>query len=138
MRSPCFARLCRATLSGVLLIVVTGLAPALAPAQTQAPPPPGTPASHLHGFTPLDFPTGEDNVTVRPDGTKLSPQQKRLITRANFEMSKNDAAELAALAKGLREVLDKPNTNIHSLEVNNRIDKIQKLAKKIREETTGY
>jgi len=53
-------------------------------------------------------------------------------------MSKNDAAELAALAKGLREVLDKPNTNIHSLEVNNRIDKIQKLAKKIREETTGY
>ena len=73
-----------------------------------------------------------------PKMFRLSPKQKRLIVRANLEMSKCDAAELAALAKGLREELDKPNVNVLSLEVMNRIDKIEKLAKKIREETKGF
>ena len=57
---------------------------------------------------------------------------------ANFEKSKSDAAELAALAKALREELNKPNVNVLSLEVINRAEKIEKLAKKIREETKGY
>jgi len=61
-----------------------------------------------------------------------------MATHANLEMSKSDAAELAALAKGLREELDKPNVDVLSLEVMNRIDKIEKLAKKIREETKGF
>jgi hypothetical protein len=58
--------------------------------------------------------------------------------RAKLEMSKNDAAELATLAKGLREVLDKPNVNVLSREVVDRAEKIEKLAKKIREETQGF
>ena len=141
MRSQCFSRLCRATLSGALLIAVTGLAPALAPAQTQPPLPTsqGNMDSHAHGYTPLPvFTAGADNNAVRSEDVRLSPKQKRLIVRANFEMSKSDAAELAALAKGLREELDKPDVNVLSLEVMNRIDKIEKLAKKIREETKGF
>jgi hypothetical protein len=52
-------------------------------------------------------------------------------------MSKNDAAELAVLAKGLREMLDKPIGDGFYREVFERAEKIQKLARKIREETKG-
>jgi hypothetical protein len=58
--------------------------------------------------------------------------------RANFEKSKSDAAELAALAKELCKELDKPNVDVLSLEVVNRVEKIEKLAKKIRDETKGF
>lgn len=68
----------------------------------------------------------------------LSTKQKRYIVHANFEKSKSDAAELAALAKGLRQELDKPGANPLSAEVMTRIEKIQKLAKKIRDETKGF
>ena len=68
----------------------------------------------------------------------MSAQQRQSIMRANFEKSKSDAAELAALAKGLREVLDKPNINVLSPDVINRADKIERLAKKIRDETKGF
>jgi hypothetical protein len=89
-------------------------------------------------------PTGHHSLTAilndsRNDVTPpLSAKQKLSIMRANFEKSKSDAAELAALAKGLREDLDKPDVNVLSLEVFNRAEKIEKLAKKIREETKGY
>jgi len=45
---------------------------------------------------------------------------------------------MAALAKELREKLDKSNADALSLEVVNLADKIEKLAKKIRGETKGY
>jgi hypothetical protein len=45
---------------------------------------------------------------------------------------------LAALAKELREELNKPNVDALSLEGMNRIEKIGKLAKKIRDETKGF
>jgi len=77
--------------------------------------------------------------TLPDDNTpSLSPKQKLNIMQSNFARSKTDAAELAALAKGLREELDKPNVNVLSLEVINRAEKIEKLAKKIREETKGF
>ena len=68
----------------------------------------------------------------------MTPAQKLSIMRANFERSKSDAAELAALAKGLSEVLNKPSTKVLSLEVIYRAEKIEKLAKKIRDETKGF
>ena len=68
----------------------------------------------------------------------LSVKQRQSIVQANFEKSKNDAAEMAALAKDLRKELDKPNANALSLEVANLADRIEKLAKKIRGETRGF
>jgi len=68
----------------------------------------------------------------------MTPAQRLSIMRANFERSKSDAAELAALAKGLSDVLNKPSTKVLSLEVINRAEKIEKLAKKIRDETKGF
>jgi len=58
--------------------------------------------------------------------------------RERFEKSKNDAAEMATLAKDLRKELNKPNANALSLEVANLADRIEKLAKKIRREARGF
>ena len=58
-------------------------------------------------------------------------------SQANFARAKVDAAELVALAKELREELNKPNADLLSPEVLGRTKRIGKLAKKIREETTG-
>jgi hypothetical protein len=67
----------------------------------------------------------------------LSEKQKKTIMGANFAKSKKDAAELAALARQLCEELNKPNVNTLSPESMSRLDKIEKLAKKIREEMKG-
>ncbi len=68
----------------------------------------------------------------------LSVQQKQSIMRANFEKSKSDAEELAELAKSLREFLDKPPHNVPSNEIVLRAERIEKLAKRIRDETKGF
>jgi hypothetical protein len=68
----------------------------------------------------------------------LSVEQKQTIMRANFEKSKSDAEELAELAKGLREFLDKPSHSVPPAEIVARAEKIEKLAKKIRDETRGF
>jgi hypothetical protein len=64
----------------------------------------------------------------------LSPPHRQ----ANFAGAKTDAAELATLAKELREELNKPNADLPSPEVISRAQKIERLAKKIREETKAY
>jgi hypothetical protein len=111
-----------------LLIAATCLAPA--PARAQAIQDQPTPSNQTGGHRMLP---------VLPDETPLlNAKQKVSIMHANFAKSKTDAAELADLAKGLREELDKPNVNVLSFEVINRAEKIEKLAKKIREETKGF
>jgi hypothetical protein len=81
----------------------------------------------------------DDMRSLRTDTSQpISDKQKQRIVHANFEKSKSDAAALAAMAKELREELDKSNGSVLSLEVINRAEKIEKLAKKIREETKGY
>lgn len=129
MRPYGFARLPRIILSWSLLItlICLTLTPTLAQSSGQ-----GSQSSGSHRRSPV--PDNSSDEIPQP----LSSEQKLSIMRANFEKSKSDAVELAALAKGLREVLNKPNVNVLSLEVINRADRIEKLAKKIREETKGY
>lgn len=68
----------------------------------------------------------------------MSAKQRRYIVHSNFEKSKSDAAELAILAKALRQDLDKSSASLFSPEMIARVDKIEKLAKKIRDETKGF
>ncbi|MGO8818403.1 MAG: hypothetical protein ACLQVG_27485 [Terriglobia bacterium] len=68
----------------------------------------------------------------------MSFHQKQSIVQANFQKSKHDAAELASMAKALCEELDKPNADVLSLGIVSRMEKIEKLAKKIRDETKGF
>jgi hypothetical protein len=116
-----------------LLIALACLAPGLAVAQTT----PGTPEKHLHSWTPEAGVPADQTVPVPSESVEESSQQKRPMTRAKLEMSKKDATELATLAKGLRELLDKPNVDGLSRDVIDRAEKIQKLARKIREESKG-
>jgi hypothetical protein len=130
-RSHGFARLRGMIFSWGLLLTLTCLTPALTTAQSQQ-------NSQPHGAraaTPLP----DDSSNTRTEIPEaMSAKQRQSIMRANFEKSKSDAAELAALAKGLREILDKPNINVLSPDVINRADKIERLAKKIRDETKGF
>lgn len=114
-----WGRLRKGILPWGLLITVTCLVPAPVPAQ---PPEARQSPQPLQGdeFSPQ------------------SPKQRLKLMQANLDKSKNDAAELAALAKELREELDKPNANALSPESMNRIEKIEKLARKIRDQMRGY
>ena len=98
----------------------------------------GTVVNHSGTHTKPASAIPDDSLTQPDINQTLSPKQKRYIAHVNLERSKSDAAELAALAKALREDLNKPNPNGLSLEAMARIDRIQKLAKKIREQTKGF
>jgi len=131
-----FARLRAAILSAGLLIAVTCLGPTAGPAQ----PPQSGPGGPIPGGGHASLPsTLDDRRTNRGDNsTPLTPKQLQSLMQSNFDKSKRDATELAALAKQLREELDKPDVNPLSLEVTNRIERIQKLAKKIRDQMKCY
>jgi hypothetical protein len=68
----------------------------------------------------------------------MSFHQKQSIVQANFLKSKNDAAELAFMARELCKELNQPNADVLSLGIVSRMEKIEKLAKKIRDETKGF
>ncbi|MFZ0962524.1 MAG: hypothetical protein WAO35_16640 [Terriglobia bacterium] len=109
-----------------LLIAVTCLTPAPVPVQS-------LPIPHAQAD---DVPT--PNPKIQDEPSPLSAKQRQKLMQANLDKSKSDAAELAALAKELREELDKPNANALSPDNMNRIEKIEKLAKRIRDEMKGY
>ena len=69
---------------------------------------------------------------------ELSKKQKRDLLKSNFEKLRDDADELADLAKSLQDDLDKSNENVLSLKVVDKAEKIEKLAKKIKGEARGY
>jgi hypothetical protein len=73
-----------------------------------------------------------------PPQSPLSGKQKRDLLKTNFEKMKRDAGELADLAKALQEELNKSNENILSLDIVEKADKIEKLARKIKGTARGF
>jgi hypothetical protein len=126
-RSNLFAKL-RGMTVGLLLTFIC-FVPAAARAQSETAIP-----GHPSSVPLLDR---DSRITRGEDLPPLTNKQKKSIMNSNFEKSKRDAAELAALASQLRDELNKPNVNTLSLESMNRIERIEKLAKKIREEMKG-
>ena len=128
------ARRCGGILPGCFLVGAICLATASTVAQSEFPPIQGTATNHsIHQML-----TTDPNVAVNSDAPQFTREQRQRIMRSNFETSKNDAAELAALAKGVREELSTANANVLSPGLASRIERIQKLARKIREETKGF
>jgi hypothetical protein len=68
----------------------------------------------------------------------LSGKQKRDLLKSNFEKMKHDAGELATLAKALQDELNKSNENILSLDIVDKADKIEKLARRIKGTARGF
>ncbi len=79
------------------------------------------------------------NHVPTPDETAppLTDKQKRSILRSNFVKMRRDVDELADLTKELQGELGKSNEQILSLEVMDKADKIEKLAKKIKASAHG-
>ena len=88
-----------------------------------------------HKGTRLGAPEQQE---VKPEGPEITTRQKRDLLKSNFEKTKDNASELADMAIGLRDELNKTNVNILSVDVIHRAEKIEKLAKKIKEEAKGY
>jgi len=68
----------------------------------------------------------------------ITPKQQGEPKKSNLEKSKTDAAELSALADQLRDELKKMNVNVLPLDVIEKTQKLEKLAKKIKGEANGY
>ena len=113
-------------LLGIPLIISATAAPSHPQATTQADDP----------ETPQRPPRGESGEESSP--SPLSGKQKANLLKANFEKMKHDAGELADLAKALQEELNKSNENILSLDIVDKADKIEKLAKKIKGTARGF
>jgi hypothetical protein len=67
----------------------------------------------------------------------LTRKQRQDILKSKFEKMKEDAEELAALANSLQDEVDKSSQNILSLEIVDKAEKIEKLAKRIKKTAKG-
>ncbi len=74
---------------------------------------------------------------VEPPAPSLPAKQKRDLLKYNFNQMKKDVQELAKLAKSLQEDVDHSNENVLSLDVVSKAERIEKLAKKIKDAAKG-
>ena len=102
--------------------------------------PGATPAASAGISSPTPRPQIEEPLPAPESehASKILRKQRKDILKANFERMKLDADELAALAKSLQEDLSKSNVNVMSLQVVGKAEKIEKLAKHIKELAKGY
>ena len=115
---------------GVPLIISATAAPSHPEATTQVDNP----------NAPQRSPRAQSNQEspLPPGQSPLSEKQKRALLKSNFEKMKRDAGELADLAKALQEELNKSNENVLSLDIVDKADKIEKLAKRIKGTARGF
>ncbi|MGA2987136.1 MAG: hypothetical protein ABSG32_25350 [Terriglobia bacterium] len=66
------------------------------------------------------------------------PKQREEPKKSNLEKTKTDAAELSALADQLRDELNKMNVNVLALDVIEKTEEVEKLAKKIKGEANEH
>ncbi len=67
----------------------------------------------------------------------LSRKQKKDLLKSNIEKMKHDADELVALTKSLQEEVNSSNANVLSLKIVDTAEKIERLARKIRNAARG-
>jgi hypothetical protein len=124
--------------AGVLLLAaafttLTGLQPATAPHMSSS-------VTGL-GFAmpapqnPIARPPAMDSAPPQMDiPPKIRAKQEKDLRKYRFEKLKDHAAELAELSTALKDELDKSSENVLSLEIVEKAEKIEKLAKKIQNE----
>jgi hypothetical protein len=104
-------------------------------------------APRLHSKTEQQGNSSSVAAAPQPQGQRLPPglapdmtpppltaKQQRDLLKANYQKMKQEVDELAGLAKSLQDELNKSNQNILSLQIVDKADKIEKLAKKIKSE----
>ncbi len=123
-----------------ILILFLGVVPLVA--QNQSPRLPGPPTGfQVPGITnpqPGSIPTMNLPSPGIDMGKPLSQKQKTDIVRANFQRTKKDIAKLSKLVQSLQDEIDKTNPNVLSLSIVNKATRIEKLAKRIKDEAKSY
>lgn len=84
------------------------------------------------------FPQVNENPPFNSPAFPLTAKQKRKMLKAQFDKMKEQAKDLVQLAQSLQSELDKSNQDILSLQIVDKADQVEKLAKKIKSEATEY
>ena len=71
-------------------------------------------------------------------GAPLSLRQKDAIVKANFKSTQRDVEKLSKLVQALDQEMKKSNPNVLSVSIVQQTDKIEKLARKIKNEAKSY
>lgn len=81
--------------------------------------------------------TGEAlaNSAPNPAAAPAAAKPKAEAKKTNLQKTQDDAAELSALADKLRDELNKMNANVFSLDVLQKTEEVEKLARKIKVES---
>jgi hypothetical protein len=93
------------------------------------------------GQNPAPPPNGEalsspNSANVRT--VENTSKQEGEPTASNLEKTRTDAAELSALADQLRDELNKMTFDVFALDILQKTEKVEKLAKKIKGQANGY
>jgi len=132
------SRFCRTSILLLLSLTFVGQIldpPSIISASALAWPPGAAPPAADQKAAQMQVPTLPNE---EPQRMPLSEKQRRDLMKANFEKMKHDAKELNDLAKALQDELAKSNENILSLDVVDKADKIEKLARKIKGTARGF
>ena len=78
------------------------------------------------------------SAAVNNQAALATPKPKEGAPKSGRDKVKADAAELSTLADQLRDELNKLNVNVFSLDVLQKAEKIEKLAKQIKGEANGH
>ncbi len=78
-----------------------------------------------------------DKATAPNDSPPTIPRTKPDASSESLKQMQQDADELAALAQSLQDDLAKSNQNVFSLKVVEKAEKIEKLARKIKNQARG-
>lgn len=125
----------RALVAWGTILIATGV-PASGPETLSSGPRGPAPASiALSAQTQESGPTQENPPNPEP---RILRKQRQELLKFNLDKMKRDVDEMADLAKSLQEDLRKANQNVLSLTIVQRAEKIEKLAKRIKETARGY
>lgn len=95
----------------------------------------GTASNADTTLPPIVAVTSNSQDSPRPDfgaTPQVTTKQRRALLKSNFEKIKKDTDELTGLAKSLQEEVDKSNENVLSLKIVEKAEKIENLARKIK------
>ena len=126
---------------GMLALLALVLLVAPAGSARPAPGEPEAPAPLRVRASVSDPATGQEQTETTSQsgvGAQIKAKQRREMLKADFEKMKHDGDELATLALGLQEDLGKSSENVLSLQIVDKAEKIEKLAKRIKNTARGY
>jgi len=91
----------------------------------------------VSGQNPASPPNEEALSPPTAANSRTTPKQDSQRKESNLEKTKTEAAELSALADQLRDELNKMTFDVFSLDIIQKAEKVEKLAKKIKGQANG-